>query len=69
MSYRHGFLLGLGAAVLALLAGCAGAPGVSDSMSMETAASSAADSGAIIGEVSPPRDRARAHNELAAAYY
>lgn len=69
MSYRHGFLLGLGAAVLALLAGCAGAPGASDSMSMETAASSAADSGAIIGEVSPPRDRARVHNELAAAYY
>lgn len=69
MSYRQGFLSGLGAAVLALLAGCAGSPGTSDSMAMETAANSAADSGAIIGEVSPPRDRARVHNELAAAYY
>ena len=69
MSYRHGFLLGLGAAVLVLLAGCAGAPGASDSMSMETAASSATDSGPIIGDVSPPRERARVHTELAAAYY
>ena len=69
MSYRYQSLLGLGAAVLALLAGCAGAPAASDSMSMETAANSAADSGPIIGEVSPPRDRARVHTELAAAYY
>ena len=69
MSYRHGFLLGLGTAALALLAGCAGSPGASESMAMETAANTTADSGPIIGEVSPPRDRARVHNELAAAYY
>lgn len=69
MSYRHGFLWGLGAAALALLVGCAGSPGPSGSLAMETAASGAGDSGAIIGEVSPPRDRARVHNELAAAYY
>ena len=69
MSYRYQSLLGLGAAVLALLAGCAGAPGASDSMAMETAASSATDSGPIIGEVSAPRERARVHTELAAAYY
>lgn len=56
-------------AAAALLAGCAGSPGAGESMAMETAANSAADSGAIIGEVSPPRDRARVHNELAAAYY
>jgi len=39
---------------------------------METAASSSSasqDSGVIIGEVSPPRERARVHTELAAAYY
>ena len=69
MSYRHGFLLGWGATVLALLAGCAGSPGTSDSIAMETAASSATDSGPIIGDVSPPRERARVHTELAAAYY
>ena len=69
MSNRHGFLLGLGTAALALLAGCAGSPGASESMAMETAANTTADSGPIIGEVSPPRDRARVHNELAAAYY
>ena len=38
-------------------------------MAMETAANSAADSGPIIGEVSPPRNRARMHTELAAAYF
>jgi type IV pilus assembly protein PilF len=56
-------------AVAALVAGCAGSPDAGDSMAMETAASSAADSGTIIGEVGPPRARARAHTELAAAYY
>ena len=38
-------------------------------MSQETAASSAPDSGVIIGEVSAPRERARVHTELAGAYY
>lgn len=67
MIHRYGFVWII--AVAALAAGCAGTPDTPDSMSMETAASSAEDSGAIIGEVSPPRDRARVHNELAAAYY
>lgn len=67
MSYRCGFVWI--AAAAALLAGCAGSRGPSESMAMETAASSAPDSGAIIGDVSPPRERARVHTELAAAYY
>lgn len=67
MKYRCGFV-GI-AAMAALLAGCAGSLGPSDSVSMETAVSGAADSGAIIGDVSPPRERARVHTELAAAYY
>jgi type IV pilus assembly protein PilF len=56
-------------AAAALLAGCAGSPEAGEGMAMETAASSATDAGAIIGEVSPPRERARVHTELAAAYY
>ena len=64
---RCGFL-GLVAAV-ALLGGCAGSPDTGGSMSMETAASGAQDSGPIIGDVSPPRDRARVHTELAGLYY
>jgi type IV pilus assembly protein PilF len=67
MTYRCGFVWV--AAAAALLAGCAGSPGQSESMAMETAASSATDPGAIIGDVSPPRERARVHTELAAAYY
>jgi type IV pilus assembly protein PilF len=42
------------------LAGCAGSSGGPDSRE---------DTGAIIGEVGAPRERARAHTELAAAYY
>lgn len=67
MTYRCGFVWVV--ATAGLLAGCAGMGGPGDSVSMETAASSAADSGAIIGDVSPPRERARVHTELAAAYY
>ena len=67
MSYRCGFVWI--AAAAALLAGCAGSRGPTESMAMETATSSAPDSGAIIGDVSPPRERARVHTELAAAYY
>jgi len=57
------------AAVAALLAGCAGAPPEGGSVAMETAASGAADTGPIIGEMGAPRERARAHTDLAAAYY
>ncbi len=57
------------AAAAALLAGCAGAPTADRSVAMETAASGAADTGPIIGEMGAPRERARAHTELAAAYY
>ena len=56
-------------AAAALLGGCAGSPEAGESMSMETAASSAPDSGPIIGDVSPPRERARVHTELAGLYY
>jgi len=56
-------------ALAAALAGCAGSPSSGESLAMETAANSTIDSGAIIGDVSPPRERARIHTELAAAYY
>jgi len=56
-------------AAAALLGGCAGSPEAGESMSMENAASSAPDSGPIIGDVSPPRERARVHTELAGLYY
>jgi type IV pilus assembly protein PilF len=56
-------------AVVALLGGCAASPDVGEGVSMETAASSAPDSGPIIGDVSPPRERARVHTELAGLYY
>jgi type IV pilus assembly protein PilF len=46
------------AALLLLLAGCAGQ---SDGPSVET--------GQVVGEVGDPRNRARAHTDLAAAYY
>lgn len=60
----------IGSVILALMvAGCGGFAGSEPSMAMETATSSASDSGAIIGEVSPPRERARVHTELAGAYY
>ncbi len=45
-----------------LLAGCAGpSPGPSDAPSIDT--------GTIVGEVGDPRNRAKLHTELAAAYY
>jgi len=56
-------------ALAALLGGCAGTPNVGEGLARETAAGNAADSGAIIGEVSAPRARARAHTDLGAAYY
>jgi len=68
MSVRYGLLCAV--AACSLLTGCGGyGGGVEESMAMETAASGALDSGPIIGDVSPPRDRARVHTELAAAYY
>jgi len=68
MNVRYGLLCAVAAS--SLLVGCGSyGGGVEESMSMETAASSAPDSGPIIGEVSPPRDRARVHTDLAAAYY
>ena len=70
MSACDGFAMRIAAAAaLALLAGCAGAPSAGGSVAMETAASGAADTGPIIGEMSAPRERALAHTELAAAYY
>ena len=47
---------------LLMLAGCAGSPLSGDLPRQE-------DSGPIIGEVAAPRERARAHTELAAAYF
>lgn len=67
MNCQYGFA-GVLAAV-ALLGGCAGSPATGESVAMQTSANSAVDSGEIIGDVSPPRDRARAHTDLAAAYY
>jgi len=55
-------LLGLVAALLLLLAsGCASQPSESSASSVDT--------GVIVGSVSNPRNRARIHTELAAAYY
>ena len=55
-------LLGLLAALLLLLAsGCASQPPESKGSSVDT--------GVIVGPVSNPRNRARIHTELAAAYY
>jgi type IV pilus assembly protein PilF len=55
------YLFGLVAgALLALVAGCATRPPES---------SSGVDTGVIVGEVGDPRNRARIHTELAAAYY
>lgn len=60
----------IGSVILAaMVTGCGGFARTEPSMAMETASSSASDSGAIIGEVSPPRERARVHTELAGAYY
>lgn len=56
------YLFGLVAgAFLALVSGCATRPPESSS--------SGVDTGVIVGEVSDPRNRARIHTELAAAYY
>ena len=55
------YLAGLvAAALLALVAGCATRP---------TESSPSVDTGVIVGEVGDPRNRARIHTELAAAYY
>ena len=67
MSHRYQYLWVLVFPIV--FGGCAGSPTVGESVAMETAASGANDSGVIIGEVSPPRERARVHTELAAAYY
>ncbi|MBI4292698.1 MAG: type IV pilus biogenesis/stability protein PilW [Betaproteobacteria bacterium] len=57
------------AAALALsLAGCATDPGVGE-RSFEGSSEPSVDTGAIIGEVSAPRERARIHTELAVAYF
>jgi type IV pilus assembly protein PilF len=56
-SYLLGLVVG---ALLALAAGCATQPPES---------SSGVDTGVIVGEVGDPRNRARIHTELAAAYY
>ncbi len=68
MRLLRAFASGMAAAA-ALLAGCAGTTRTDGSVAMETAASGAADTGPVIGEMSAPRERARAHTELAAAYY
>ena len=55
------YLLGLAAALLLLIAsGCASQPPES---------TDSVDTGVIVGAVSNPRNRARIHTELAAAYY
>ena len=46
-------------AAVALIAGCAA----------RQAEAPSADTGTIVGEVGDPRNRARVHTELAAAYY
>ena len=56
-SYLFGLVAG---ALLALAAGCATQPPES---------STGVDTGVIVGEVGDPRNRARIHTELAAAYY
>lgn len=58
------YLFGLvAAALLALASGCATQPPESSS------SSAGVDTGVIVGEVGDPRNRARIHTELAAAYY
>jgi type IV pilus assembly protein PilF len=54
--------------IAAVLAGCATGQG-SGGAGSENNTESMNDSGAIIGEVSAPRDRARIHTELGAAYF
>ena len=51
-----------------VLAACAGAPG-DRPQGLESTMEPLPDSGAIIGEVGAPRERARAHTELASAYF
>ena len=53
-------------AALGALTGCAGSPSRG---SYENASAANADNGPIIGEVSGSRERAKAHTDLAAAYY
>lgn len=52
---------------LTALAGCAGAP--SGGGSLENLPASDSDSGAVISEMGSARERAKAHTELAAAYF
>lgn len=51
------------------LAGCAGTPGSGPGGGLDSTMEPQTDAGPVIGEVSAPRERARAHTELAAAYY
>lgn len=50
------------------LAGCAGTP-ETGGRSFDGAGEPSVDTGAVIGEVSAPRERARIHTELAVAYF
>ncbi len=52
---------------LLILGGCAGTQQGTDGLERTTEASN--DTGAIIAEQGPPRERARIHTELAGAYY
>jgi type IV pilus assembly protein PilF len=58
------FTIGLALCAAFQLAGCAGSGGAAPDP-----ARAAVDSSQVVREVAPPRDRARAHTELAAAYF
>lgn len=58
----------LATALAVSLAGCAAAPGVGE-RSFDGSSEPSVDTGAIIGEMSAPRERARIHTELAVAYF
>jgi len=61
------FLAALGLA--GCLAGCAGGGGAGGNLERPLEAQPQAEGGAVITEMSSPRNRARAHTDLAAAYY
>lgn len=56
-------------ALLGALAGCAGGLPAGTAGSFDNIPAADADSGMVIGEVGNSRDRAKAHTELAAAYF
>lgn len=56
-----------GVVAVLLLAACAGTPQGSDGL--ERTIDTQADTGGLIAEQGPPRERARIHTELAGAYY